>query len=283
MAVSKSPSQSNLSTRISLRWLPEAPFENTDTLVCQVGEWYVDLRVDKGNGALDWALAGQYLSEGENPRMALDTWARTHLREHRLTATGHVTFTHEIDSNHNFNVSQPCPFTVLSNGDDLETGTMGRPDKPGAPATDYEEVWRYLSLHEGPGGPGHGISWILESDNGVLREGQNHYTKTFLARIGDAYLVMQQDKTHTITRTAQGEWTVKVTGGDVSARREHFDHGWKEIYALGPRRADLPSMVNGLAGESEGPWCIPGRTINVLGQQYVVRAFERWGLYRARL
>lgn len=160
---------------------------------------------------------------------------------------------------------------------------MGRPDKAGAPATDYEEVWRYLPLNEGPERPGHGISWILESDSGVLREGQSHFTKAFLARIGDAYLVMQQDKTHTITRMAQGEWTVKVTGGDVSARREHYDHGWKQIHALGPRNADLPSMANGLAGEGEGSWCIPGETVNVHGQQYIVRAFERWEMYRARI
>lgn len=197
--------------------------------------------------------------------------------------TGHVTFTHEIDSLHNFNVSQPCPFSALPNGDDLETGTMGRPDKPGAPATDYEEIWRYLPLHEGPGGSGHGISWILESDNGVLRDGQNHIIKTFLARIGDAYLVMQQDKTHTIIRTSEGEWTVKITGGEVSARREHFNHAWKKKYALGPRGSDLPSMIKGLSGEGKGSWCIPGEKVNIESRRYIVRAYERWGTYRAGL
>lgn len=60
--------QSNITTRVSLRWLPEQPFENTDTLVLAIGEWYVDLRVDKQSGKIDWAIAGQCLQKGENPR-----------------------------------------------------------------------------------------------------------------------------------------------------------------------------------------------------------------------
>jgi hypothetical protein len=61
--------QSHASTRVSLRWLPEPPFENTETLVLMVGQWYVDLRVDKETGALDWAIAGQCLLKDNNPRM----------------------------------------------------------------------------------------------------------------------------------------------------------------------------------------------------------------------
>lgn len=57
-----------ISTRLSLRWLPEDPFENTDTLVLMVDEWYVDLRIDKQSGALDWAIAGQCLLKAINPR-----------------------------------------------------------------------------------------------------------------------------------------------------------------------------------------------------------------------
>lgn len=55
---------------VSLRWLPEPPFENTETLVLTVGEWYVDLRVDKESGTLDWAIAGQCLLKDVNPRMS---------------------------------------------------------------------------------------------------------------------------------------------------------------------------------------------------------------------
>jgi hypothetical protein len=52
-----------------MRWGSETPFETTDTLVITVGEWYVDLRVDKQSGKLDWALAGECIQEGKSPRM----------------------------------------------------------------------------------------------------------------------------------------------------------------------------------------------------------------------
>lgn len=42
-----------------MRWVPEPPFESTDTLALSVGDWYVDLRVDRQSGGIDWALAGQ--------------------------------------------------------------------------------------------------------------------------------------------------------------------------------------------------------------------------------
>lgn len=68
MATAPQPSQSRLSTRVSLRWLPDPPFENTDTLVMSVGEWYVDLRIDQKTNDIDWAIAGQRLVESEEPR-----------------------------------------------------------------------------------------------------------------------------------------------------------------------------------------------------------------------
>lgn len=58
-----------LMTRISMRWASETPFETTDTLVIMVGEWYVDLRVDKRTGKIDWALAGECVQESKDPRM----------------------------------------------------------------------------------------------------------------------------------------------------------------------------------------------------------------------
>lgn len=62
-------SRSHASTRVSLRWLPEPPFENTETLVVTVAEWYFDLRVNKQSGTVDWAIAGQCLLKDVNPRM----------------------------------------------------------------------------------------------------------------------------------------------------------------------------------------------------------------------
>lgn len=61
--------ESSLTTRISMRWASETPFETTDTLVITVGEWYVDLRVDKQTGKIDWALAGECIQESTDPRM----------------------------------------------------------------------------------------------------------------------------------------------------------------------------------------------------------------------
>lgn len=61
------PSSSRISTRISIRWLPDPAFENTDTIVMSVANWYVDLRMDKKTNKIDWAIAGQRLVESEEP------------------------------------------------------------------------------------------------------------------------------------------------------------------------------------------------------------------------
>ena len=61
-------SSCRFSTRISLRWLPEPASENTDTIVMSVQDWYVDLRMDKESGGVDWAIAGQRLIESQDPR-----------------------------------------------------------------------------------------------------------------------------------------------------------------------------------------------------------------------
>ncbi|CAG8277522.1 unnamed protein product [Penicillium nalgiovense] len=245
--------ESSLMTRISMRWASETPFETTDTLVITVGEWYVDLRVDKHTGKIDWALAGECIQESKDPRR--------------------VVFTHEIDSHHSFNVSNPCPFITLPNGDDLETGTMARPDVPGAPMTDYEEVWRYLLFCEGPEGPGRGLSWILESDEGVLKEGQHKVTKMFLARIGGSYLVLCQKQIHVVRRTPLRERTVQITGEEVSARREEWtDDHWEIKYALGPSNDSLPSMANGPGVDMRGRRK-SGEKVTVGGCDFIVRAF----------
>ncbi|KAF4162179.1 hypothetical protein CNMCM6936_002419 [Aspergillus lentulus] len=60
-------SSSSLSTRISLRWVPDPAFENTDTIVLSLLGWYVDLRVDKSTGKIDWAIAGQRIVDSQEP------------------------------------------------------------------------------------------------------------------------------------------------------------------------------------------------------------------------
>jgi hypothetical protein len=58
-----------VSTRISLRWLPDPPSEPTDTLVYNVGSYFLDLRVlkDPGN-TIDWAMAGVREVLSRDPR-----------------------------------------------------------------------------------------------------------------------------------------------------------------------------------------------------------------------
>lgn len=61
--------QAQISTRLSIRWLPEPPFETTDTIVLTINEWYVDLRINKDTGLIDWAIAGQCLQQPGSPRI----------------------------------------------------------------------------------------------------------------------------------------------------------------------------------------------------------------------
>jgi hypothetical protein len=60
-----------ISTRISLRWLPDPPSEPTDTLVYNVGSYFVDLRVLKADKSIDWAMAGERQVISTNPRTFL--------------------------------------------------------------------------------------------------------------------------------------------------------------------------------------------------------------------
>lgn len=57
-----------LSTRISLRWVPDEPEELTDTLVMNVGGYFMDLRVNKADQSIDWAMAGERQILSKNPR-----------------------------------------------------------------------------------------------------------------------------------------------------------------------------------------------------------------------
>lgn len=170
--------------------------------------------------------------------------------------TGRLVFTHTIDSHNNFNISDPCPFIPLPGGDDLETGVMPRPDKPGAPVTKYEEVWRYHPVRDIPESR---RAWILESIDEELKG-----SKTFLGRIGGTYLALQQEQDHP-----------EVKGGPVSARREELSGTqWDEKYVLGPSGNGLPSMRIGIDGKIQDSWRFPGQKVCVGGRQYIVRAFE---------
>lgn len=193
-----------------------------------------------------------------------------------LTISVRVSFTHELDSHNAFESTDCGTFVSLPNGDDLETGTMPRPDLAGTPLTEYEEVWRELPFREGPEGVGRGISWVLESidDSPEDAEGEIVASKTFLGRIWGTFLALRQTQTYTQQRTPSGDWIVRKTGGDVRARREEWNEGWSDVYVVGEVGDRLPSMVSGLDGEGVGAWRVPGQKVEVNGQVYAVRAFE---------
>lgn len=56
-------------TRVSIRWPPEEAYENTDTTVICVNNFFVDLRVEKQTRRLDWAIAGVRLVDQNDPRV----------------------------------------------------------------------------------------------------------------------------------------------------------------------------------------------------------------------
>jgi len=80
-----------ISTRISLRWLPDPPSEPTDTLVFNVGAYFMDLRVLKADTSIDWGMAGERQILSKDPRTPLSN-ARilSLLSEHSLTSSSEV-------------------------------------------------------------------------------------------------------------------------------------------------------------------------------------------------
>ncbi|CAG8084705.1 unnamed protein product [Penicillium salamii] len=248
------------STRLSLRWVPEVPEETTDTIVLSVGKYFVDLRMDKKSGEIDWAMAGTRIEEnpGQIPLKVL--------------------FTRELDSLNEIGIVDVANFSPQADGTDLEEGEMPRADLPGAPMTAFEEVWQELPFREGPEGAKKGISWILESDDAPLalgeQEGQVTVTKLFLGRIWGTYLAFQQTQTHSNEKNEDGTWSVKRSGAEVSARREQWTSGWEEKYLVGPDAGAVPSMKAGFENEGKGAWRIPGEKVVIQGKSYVVRAFE---------
>lgn len=187
-----------------------------------------------------------------------------------------VAFTHTLDSHNAFESVDCGTFVSLSNGDDLETGSMPRPDLPGNPLTDYEEVWRELPFRLGPEGPNKGISWVLESDTSVPdnQEGIHKVTKTFLGRVWGTFLALRQEQTIVSSKDPSGNWISNKSGSEVAAKREEWDSGWVNRYNVGNENATLPSIQAGLEGEAIGSWRVVGDKVSVGGEQYIVRAFE---------
>ncbi|CAH0059085.1 unnamed protein product [Clonostachys solani] len=145
--------------RISIRWLPKPAYEDTDTVALNVGGYFIDLRVVKETGSIQWSRAGERILLKENP----------------LT----FRWTHIIDSL-DLTVPDEAHFEKLPNGDDLEIGTTPCPHNGGA-LTEYEEIWRDITSRKEQDDP----SWILQSADGT----------TFIGRVGAIYLAIRKSET----------------------------------------------------------------------------------------
>lgn len=54
--------------RLSLRWLPDDAFEDTETIALNVNGWFMDLRVVLADASLQWSRAGQRKKLKDDPR-----------------------------------------------------------------------------------------------------------------------------------------------------------------------------------------------------------------------
>jgi hypothetical protein len=54
--------------RISLRWLPDPAFEDTDTIALNVGGYFIDLRVTLKDQTIQWSRAGERIALKDDPR-----------------------------------------------------------------------------------------------------------------------------------------------------------------------------------------------------------------------
>lgn len=231
-----------VSTRISLRWLPNAPSEPTDTLIFNIGSYFMDLRVLKADAKIDWGMAGvrEILSQSPcsyspiNPLFIYMPKANHGTVKCRWIKT--------IDS---LGPSEPDEgeFTKLPNDDYLETGSMPYAENGGV-VTEYEEVFRELELLLGAK-----RAWIIQSIDG----------KKFLGRVGGRYMALSGKE-----------------GTEFGARSEEWneDEGWKTKYAIG-ELSGVPSFASIGSGQVTGEesWKV-GEKVKVLGDEYIVRGFE---------
>lgn len=57
--------------RVSVRWLPDPAYEDTETTSLNVRGYYLDVRVAKADGSLQWSRAGERKQLGTDPCMLL--------------------------------------------------------------------------------------------------------------------------------------------------------------------------------------------------------------------
>lgn len=172
-----------LSYRKSLRWVPGEPSEPTSTLVLDVGNYFVDLRILKANASIDWAMAGK----------------RTILSSSPLKCQ----WTKEICSQNTEAHDDIGEFEDLPNGDALEKGSMPNPDNNDEVQA-YEEVWGSIEVPSSDQ-----PAWILRSKNGN--------GITYIGKVGDWFQVLRKGENGTFSvlreEKVEGKWVKRYAVG----------------------------------------------------------------------
>ncbi|KAG9694632.1 hypothetical protein KCU95_g5386, partial [Aureobasidium melanogenum] len=193
-----------LSYRKSLRWIPGEPSEPTSTLVLDVGNYFVDLRILKANSSIDWAMAGK----------------RTILSTSPLKCQ----WTKEICSQNTERHDDVGEFEDLPNGDALEKGSMPNPDNNDEIQA-YEDVWGSIEVTSSDQ-----PAWILRSKdgNGI----------TYVGKVGDWFQVLRkrEDGTFSVLRDERvsGKWIKRCAVGEelpsiAGSGEEAFSpEGWQQ-------------------------------------------------------
>ncbi|KAL1310651.1 hypothetical protein AAFC00_000919 [Neodothiora populina] len=148
-----------LTTRKSLRWVPDEPSEPTSTLVFDIGTYFIDLRVNKHDSSIDWGMAGKKATLSEKPLK--------------------FQWTKEICSMGTEASDDIAEFEIFDNGDAFEKGEMPNPAN-GNKVQAFEEVWGDMPItsSEQP-------AWVLRrKDEDAI---------TYIGRIADHYQVLRKD------------------------------------------------------------------------------------------
>lgn len=223
--------------RISLRWLPEPAFEDTDTIALNVGGYFVDLRVTKADNTIQWSRAGERIPLKSEPRKSKHLAGPGPCTDVDMpTAT--FRWTHIIDSL-DLTVPDEAHFVKLPNGDDLEIGTTPAPHLGGVP-TAYEEVWRDVTSKRDPGE----MSWILQSSDGT----------TFVGKVGGTYVAMS--KTRSVFQARRED---RLDGDSAWTLTFESDAGL-------PKAAEVIESVEGAAAT----WT-EGQTVRITDTEFVFR------------
>ncbi|KAG9945990.1 hypothetical protein KCU85_g6902, partial [Aureobasidium melanogenum] len=173
-----------LSYRKSLRWIPGEPSELTSTLVLDVGNYFVDLRMLKADSSIDWAMAGKRTILSSSPLKC--QWSK------------------EICSQNTEAHDDIGEFEDLPNGDALEKGSMPNPDNNDEVQA-YEEVWGSIEV-EASDQP----AWILRSkdESGI----------TYVGKVGDWFQVLRkkEDGIFSVLREqrVEGRWVKRYAVGE---------------------------------------------------------------------